>query len=141
MSTIREKILAAQDIRKETVYIPEWDVTVEVRTLTGEQRALARRGAVEVEKKFDPAINEMVEVQVQNEAKLSAALIIAGTFDPQSGEPVFTAVDRDALMQKSASVLDQLVLASARVSGLTVAEQKVMEKNSEATPNAVSTSA
>ena len=125
--SIRDQILSATDIRKEQVKIDAWGVTVEVRTLTGAQRSEAKRAAL------DP--------DGVDEAKLSAGLIIAGTFDPTTGNPVFTAADRDALMGKSAVALDQVVAALGRLSGVTVEEQKEIEKNSEATPSDVSTSA
>ena len=35
---LRESIIAANDLKRESVEVPEWGVTVYVRTMTGEER-------------------------------------------------------------------------------------------------------
>lgn len=127
MSKIREQILAARDIRSETVAVPEWGVTVEVRGLTGTQRArlmkngFDARGAVDFE-------------------RLYPELIIASVFDPETGEPVFGDADREALNAKSGAALEQVAQAAMRISGLSPDSGAQAEKNSSATPSDASTS-
>ncbi|MBV9772646.1 MAG: hypothetical protein JO040_01770 [Gemmatimonadetes bacterium] len=127
MSSIRERILAAQDLRSETVTIPEWDVTVEVRGLTGTQRARLMKSG------FDASGTVDFE-------RLYPELVIASTFDPATGEAVFGEADRDALNGKSGSALERLAQAAMRVSGLSPDATAAAEKNSEATPSDASTS-
>lgn len=127
MANLRDTILGASDIRKETVTIPEWGVTVEVRGLTGTQRAkLMRTG-------FDQRGTVDFE-------KLYPELVIATTFDPATGEAVFTEADRDALNGKSGAALERLAQAAMRVAGLSADAVEAAEKNSESTPSEGSTS-
>lgn len=135
-SNLRERILNAPDIKKELKRVEGWDVTVEVRTLTGEQMFAVKKGSAVMEKNADGE-----DVEVQDQAKLYATLLIASVFDPETGLPVFQPEDRDALIGKSFAVLDEVVTVAMRICGLTKAEQKVMEKNSAATPSVASISA
>jgi hypothetical protein len=122
LANLRDRILSATDIRREQVHVPEWDVTVEVRGLTGTQRAklmksgFDSRGAVDFE-------------------RLYPELLIASVFDPASGEPVFTEADRDALNTKSGAALERVAQAAMRISGLSPEAQVEAEKNSDGTPS------
>lgn len=136
MASLREKILGAQDIKKELKKVDVWDAEVEVRGLSGEKMFEVKKGATEMRKNEDGE-----DVEVQDQAKLYAALIIASVYDPASGEPVFKPEDRDAVMAKSFGPIDEVVTVAMRVSGLSKAEQKAIEKNSAATPNDGTTSA
>lgn len=127
MANLRERILGASDIRREQVHVPEWEATVEVRGLTGTQRAklmktgFDARGTVDFE-------------------RLYPELLIASTFDPETGEAVFTAADRDSLNGKSGAALERVAQAAMRISGLTPDAAELAEKNSPATPSDASTS-
>ncbi|MDB4948896.1 MAG: 66, gp66 [Gemmatimonadetes bacterium] len=126
-SNLRSRILEAVDIRRETVEIPEWGTAVEVRGLTGTQRAkLMKTG-------FDAKGAADFE-------KLYPELIISSTFDPATGEAVFSEADRDALNGKSGAALERIAQAAMRLSGLTPDAAEQAEKNSEPTPSAASTS-
>jgi hypothetical protein len=126
-SNLRNKILEASDIRRERVEIPEWGLTLEVRGLTGSQRAkLMRTG-------FDARGTADFE-------KLYPELIIASAFDPDGGEPVFTEADRDALNGKSGAALERIAQAAMRLSGLSPEAVEQAEKNSAPTPSVASTS-
>jgi hypothetical protein len=126
-SALRAQILAAQDIRTERVTVAAWGVEVEVRGLTGAQRAAAlERAMVTVEKGG-------VESLQRDDTKLSALLIIEATYDPATGERVFEDADIDPVMGKSAGALDQVAAVAMRLNGMTVEEHKAIEKNSVAT--------
>jgi hypothetical protein len=115
-SKIRDQILSAADLRSERVTIPEWGVEVEVRGLTGTQRARLMRSG------FDASGTVDFE-------RLYPELAIASTFDPDSGEAVFTEADRDALNGKSGSALERLAQAAMRVSGLSADATEQAAKN------------
>jgi len=127
LANLREKILGASDIRREQVHVPEWDATVEVRGLTGTQRAklmktgFDARGTVDFE-------------------KLYPELLVASVFDPETSQPVFTEADRDSLNGKSGAALERVAQAAMRVSGLSPEAAEQAEKNSAATPSGASTS-
>lgn len=134
--SLREQILNAPDIKKELLAIDVWGVTVEVRTLTGAQRAACKEAS-----QVTATDEDGEQVRRSDEGKLTAAIVIAATYDPETGKSVFGEADRDALLEKSAAALDKIVGAAGRMSGLTVTEQKAIEKNSDATPSVASTSA
>lgn len=102
--SLRERILSAQDIQSERVYVPEWDVEVEVRSMTGAQRARVLQGAT-------------VDGEVDLE-RLYPILLIETVYDPETGEPVFEAADRDALNAKNSGALERIAKVAMRLSGI-----------------------
>lgn len=106
MSQLRDKILNADDQRAVTVDCPEWGCTLQVRSLTGAQRASFMESA------FD------LETGQPDFAKLYPTLIIQTCYDPDSGDRVFEATDRDALNTKNAAVTERLAKAAMELSGL-----------------------
>lgn len=102
--SLRERILSAQDIRSERVYVPEWDVEVEVRSMTGAQRARVLQGAT-------------VDGEVDLE-RLYPILLIETVYDPETGGPVFNPADRDALNSKNSGALERIAKVAMRLSGI-----------------------
>jgi hypothetical protein len=45
MADLRGKIFSADDITKELLVVPEWGVSVEIRSMTAGQRATLTEGA------------------------------------------------------------------------------------------------
>lgn len=101
---LRDRILSVQDIQSERVYVPEWDVEVEVRSMTGAQRARVLQGAT-------------VDGEVDLE-RLYPILLIETTYDPESGEQIFTPADRDALNSKNSGALERIAKVAMRLSGI-----------------------
>lgn len=106
MSDLRAKILNADDQRSRIVDCPEWDCKVEVRSLTGAQRAAFMDSA------FDAATGK------PDFSRIHATLIIQTCFDPETGERVFEDTDRDALNSKSAAVTERIAKAAMELAGL-----------------------
>jgi hypothetical protein len=104
MSAISDKIRAASDVTSETVVVPEWDVTVSVKSMTGRARARLLKAAAQADGTMD------------FEA-LYPAILIACCFDPESGEPVFTDAD-SWINDKSAGPVERLAQVGMRLSGL-----------------------
>lgn len=103
---LRETILSAQDTQKQTVEVPEWGVTVEVRGMTGHQRNEFIAACV------DPATGK------PRFDRIYSQVIIACTFDPETGLPVFEATDRDVLDSKAASATERIAKVALEMSGL-----------------------
>jgi len=101
---LRKTILEADDIIAEDVEVPEWDTTVEVRGMSGKERAKLLKGAA--------AGGEV------NMEKWFPDLLIATVHDPETGEKVFEPADRDALNAKSGSAIAAIADVAARLSGL-----------------------
>jgi len=115
--SLKEKIRKADDIKKETVPIPAWDCSIELRTMTAKQRAYV--------------LNESMDEntgKIQHD-KLHAQMLIACCFDPENGEKLFSADDSEWLMEKSSGPVELLVSKAMRLSGLTKDAAETAEKN------------
>jgi len=118
MSKLREKILNAKDQRKEKVYIEEWDVEIEVRSMTGKERAEIIRKSVDKDK------DGQVDVTL-----LTVNSVIACCYDPTTGEKVFEPTDRDILLTKNAGALEKLAEVALELSGLGDKAKEKARKN------------
>ena len=105
--SIRDQIMKAKDISGELMEIKEWGVKVEIRTMTARQRARVMENAI------DPITGKSSISVIYPE------IAIACVFDPESGEPVFTIEDKDALLEKSGAVLEKIASKAMTLSGLT----------------------
>jgi hypothetical protein len=98
--TIAQRALAA-NLKCTVIDVPEWDAKVAVREMNAEDRVKFGEDA----KKW-PAV-AMVR------------LLIASTFDPETGKAVFEPAHQDQLLKQSGSVVDRIVTEICRISGLT----------------------
>lgn len=114
--SIREKILSAQDIREKEINVPEWEVNVLVRGLTGRQRAKLLQDAVDTKGKLDLE-------------KIYPEIVIFSAYDPETGKPVFEPADRDILAEKSGAALERIAQAAMGLSGLHPDSINEAEKN------------
>ena len=112
MSGLANKIRAAQDVAVELYEVPEWDVVVELRSMSARQRAAF---ASNIEISGDGNVN----LDGNRVETLWGTVIEACCFDPDSAEKVFTADDIEWLMaEKNASVVDSLANACLAISGM-----------------------
>ena len=118
--SIRDLILAKQDIPSEVVDVPEWGVKVEVRGMTGAERTRI----------MDKASDSEGGVNLQF---IYPEIVIATSFDPESGEQIFVPTDRDVLLSKSASAIDRIALVGMRLSGFTKEAADELGKGSSET--------
>lgn len=120
MSILRDTILAKQDIESESVEVKQWGVTVEVRGMTGAERTRI----------MDLALDGEGGMNLQ---MVYPEIVIATSFDPETGEQIFAPADRDALLAKSAQALDALAIVGMRLSGFTKETADAAGKDSSAT--------
>ncbi len=123
---LRAKVLEADDIQKETVNVPEWDVDIEVRGMSGLQRAKFLRNSTDKEG----------EVAFE---KFYPQLLIATCFDPESGEQLFDPADADALNTKAGAALERVAGVAQRLSGLGGVDVEEAQGNSNGSPKNAST--
>jgi hypothetical protein len=121
--SLRDQILAAEDIPSEKVQIPEWGVTIEVRGMTGAERTRI----------MDKAVDQQGGVNLQF---VYPEIVIATSFDDVTGEQIFKPSDRDTLLTKSAVALDRLAQVGMRLSGFTQESADEAGKDSSATATA-----
>lgn len=103
--SLRDKIIASDDIASELVEVPEWDVILEVRGMTGGDRS----------KILESAANNDGGISV---GTMYVDTVIASTYDPDTNERVFSESDKDALMRKSAAAIDRLATVGMRLSAM-----------------------
>jgi len=121
----RDAILAAQDLKREEVAVPEWGGSVLVRTMTGAERdaweqSLANGGKIDV-------------------SNVRARLVAACTID-ESGALLFSAADAQALGAKSGSALERVAKVAQRLNAITEEALEEARGNSSAAPSGASTS-
>ncbi len=119
--SIRDQILEAQDIGKQTVEVPEWGVTIEVRGMT----------ALERTRLMDLAFDAGGQLNLQT---IYPEIVIATCFDPETGMQIFTPQDKDALLSKSSVALDRVAIVGMSLSGFTAESADESGKVSSATP-------
>ena len=110
MAGLRDKILAANDVESELVEIPEWGVSVEVRSMSLAMRERIGQMASEAEGSARPAPTSTPPSRVGCHRH---------RLDPETGEALFTADDIAALNNKNAAAVGKLSEVGARLSGLT----------------------
>ena len=104
--SIRDQIIAADDIGTEVVPVPQWGVTVQVRGMTLGQR----NDALTASRKEDGTLNL---------SRYYALILIGAVSDPETGQPVFTEGDVDLILSKSSEAADLLAKKALGLSGLT----------------------
>lgn len=108
MSNLSDQIRAAADTSSEVVEVPEWGVEIEIRSMTGRQRA--------------GIMTEIAKVGIDaiDVEGLWASVLTTCLYDPDSDENVFSDDDLEWLMtEKSAAVIDRLSRRCLEVSGIT----------------------
>lgn len=125
--TLRQKILACDDIKREEITIEEWQATFQIKGLTGKERARLLSNAIGKDGRT-------------NFERIYPELVVLTAYDPATGKPVFEAADRDALNEKSGAILERIAQVAMRLSGLSAAGVEEVTKNlapanEEPTPN------
>ena len=114
----RDALLAAADMATEDVYVPEWDASVRIKTLTGAERDYFESSIIRRDGK-------VVSQNLQNvRARLCALCIV-----DEAGQRVFGEEDEYALGRKSASALDRIFTAARRLNNLSDADVEELAKN------------
>lgn len=109
---LRDRILAADDLAREKVAVPEWPdeegrpAEFYLRAMTGTERERYEGGLFK-----DDGTGEI------NRGRLRALLVACCAVDGE-GKPVFTDTDVEALSGKSSAVLIRLAAVAQRLNGL-----------------------
>jgi len=104
--SIKDKIRSSADMARESITVDEWDVTLEVRSMSARQRARFASS-------FDQGeTTDRIET-------LWRSVLTSCCFDPETGELLFDDSDMEWLLnEKSGVVVDRIVNACLEVSGL-----------------------
>ena len=112
MSKLSEKIKAAEDGTREPYEIPEWGVTVEIRSMTARSRA---------QFVAEMASEDGTVGGVNDPGRIEGMWwhVIGQTcYDPATGERAFEDDDAEWLFEKNARVVNDLANACMEASGL-----------------------
>jgi hypothetical protein len=104
---LREAILNHDDLPRELVAVPEWGVSVYVRTLSGTERDAFEEGSLVKRGKSK-------EVSLRN---IRARLVALAVVDAD-GKRIFADSDVAALGAKSGKAIDRLFDVASRLSGI-----------------------
>lgn len=108
---LRDSILAAIDLPRKEIHVPEWGVVIWAVTLS-----VAQRADLEAAMAGKPRADQVV------------GWVIAGTRD-NDGNPVFLPDDAVWLREKNAAAVLRVFEAVARLNALTDADVEEIEKN------------
>ena len=110
----REQILAASDLKRETVNVPEWGGSVIVSTMTGLDRDA-----------FEASVIQDGQPNMRNvRSKLVAACVV-----DEAGSRLFSMADVDALGSKSSGALDRVAVVAQRLNRLGDAQLEELQGN------------
>ena len=105
----KEAILAADDLPREIVSVPEWGGQVYVRTMTGTDRDAFEASLITRDSNTSSNDQRMHNVR---------ARLVSLTLCSESGERMFHDGDIDALGRKSARALDRVFAVAQRLNGI-----------------------
>ena len=125
----RSEILSADDLKTESVKVPEWGGIVLVRELTGAERDTWETSVVKTN-------GIKVTIDSHNMRAKLAALSIVGA----DGKRLFTVKDVQKLGNKSAAALDRVTDAAKRLSRIGEDELENLGKGSTPTRSGASAS-
>ncbi len=114
----RDQILAADDIRVESLQIPEWGGDIYIRVISGRERDAFDAAQI------DPTTGKSAPRTEDFRARY--AVLVACD---ENGFPIFTSEDVSKLTHRSASALDRILEAGLRLNGQTDEAAKELEKN------------
>ena len=116
MSLSREQILAAQDMTRVEVAVPEWGGSVFVRTMSGTDRDAFERFASD-------------QVKEGNAGKGLRAYMVSLCAVDDSGAHLFTADDVAALTEKNGAALERIATAAMTLNKLLPDSVEAAAKN------------
>lgn len=117
--SLRDRILTADDRPKEAVFVPQWGLSVFVRTLSGAERDDWEASIVQQKGKA-------TTYDLRN---IRARLVCKAVVD-ENGRRIFTDHEAEVLGEKSAAALDLLFTVAQRLNALTNADVEDLGKAS-----------
>ena len=117
--SLRDTILTADDLEESVEDVPEWDVKILLRGMTGKQRI---------------RLVERVSAKGPDREFMYSDILIATALDPETQDLVFDPADREALAGKAGGVLERLALKVMKLSGVSVEDA---EEEIQADPTSV----
>jgi len=131
----REEIFALSDLVIEKIHVPEWNLDLHVRSLSGAEKA-----KWEQESLIDDPKNSGVKLSRDRMRTARERLVELATCN-EDGSRFFKDGDSAAIGKKNANAISRLYDAAAKLSGITKEDLGEAVKNFEADPDGGSPSA
>jgi len=127
MALSKEEIFNIKDIEIREVYVPEWNGTVYIRTMSGVDRD-----------RFDESLQSATRKDGTVDIRTLRARLLALCICDASGSPLFSLADVEKLNQKSSKALMRLFAVAQDLNGLTEEAIQELLGNSEGDRSAAS---
>lgn len=131
MTLTKDQILEASDLKTETVDVPEWGGSVNVRTMTGTDRDAFENSLVKLDAS-GKAVQSLDNMRVK---------LLVVTLVDDNGNRLFDSDDINMLGRKSTAAIERVYDVAARLNGIGAKAEAEAGKNSEAAQSGDSTSA
>lgn len=125
----REKIFGAVDHRIEEVFVPEWGLTVRVRSLTAAERD-----------DFEQSLIDQRGKRNKMDLRNARARLIVRTVVDDKGELMFNEGDVGMLGTKNAAAVDRIFEVAQKLAGLSDDDMDELVNDLKEDPKGVSTS-
>lgn len=126
--SMRERLALRRPYTSEPVYVPSWDETVEVRSIS-----LGLRNEM-MDRVMDP------ETKEANVKLLYPELLIRTAYDPETGERIFADDDLAFINGQDAGAADTVAKVAMRLSGMVEGDKDAEAGKSSETETSVSAS-
>ena len=117
--SLRDRILSADDRPKEAVFVPQWGLSVFVRTLSGAERD-----------DWEASIVQQKGKTATYDLRNLRARLVCKCIVDEGGRRVFSDHEAEVLGEKSAAALDLLFTVAQRLNALTNADVEELGKAS-----------
>ena len=111
--SLRDQIAKARDITLERIDVPEWGITVGVKSLTVGEREEYQAGMISA-LQSDGSI-DVTQVHLGEQQRTLVALCAV---DPDSEDPIFEGADDPVLINANAGVMETLFQSILDISGM-----------------------
>jgi len=136
----KQEILSQDDLKKEELYIPEWEASVLISELSADARDEFEQFMVEERDRIRPKQRQPVKGQGKKQDKPQVnkkeyahirAALAAYTLVDEKGERLFSTQDIMELGKKSGMALDRIFDVANKLNKIYGQEREDVEKNSE----------
>ena len=128
---LKHKILSARDLKREEVFVDEWDVTIYITEMSGAEKTDYQ--TIGVAHNSDGEImlgpDGVTPVVNKDAFGLFQEALLVRTIVDENGDRLFTNEEIGELKTKSATVLERLHDISARLNRTRPDDIKALEKN------------
>jgi hypothetical protein len=115
---LRDKIMAANDRQRQPVHVPEWDCTVHIAVMSGDDRD-----------QYEQLVVSRMKDGKLTDARGIRAQLLVRTLVTDDGARIFSDGDAELLGTKSAAVIARLAELAQKLNGLTDRDVEDLAKN------------